>query len=225
MRDSKLAFWTYQSNIAQMDNAERWIHWIRELQAMSQIGLTHTVNPFDRERYERLGEISREMFALIGDVPVEKVERFFVPDEGYCTPKVDLRAGIFDDDRVLLVLEKSDGKWTLPGGWADVNETPSEGIRREVLEESGYLVDGVELVAVTDRSAHPYTPRYPHHVFKMFFYGHPTGKTEIKHTHETEDARFFALSELPPLSESRVLRQDIERVFDYHAGKRNVYTD
>ncbi len=208
-----------------MDDDQQWIHWIRELQAISQNGLVHTTNPFDIERYERLGELSREMFARIGDVPVGKVAEFYVPDEGYCTPKVDLRAGIFDRDRVLLVHEKSDGKWTMPGGWADVNETPSEGIKREVLEESGYRVEEVELVAVIDRSAHPYTPRYPHHVYKLFFYGLPTGKTEILHTHETTDARFFDLTDLPELSEARVLRQDIERLFEYHRNRGQVHID
>jgi len=208
-----------------MDKDHQWIRWIREIQAMSQIGLVHTVNPFDRERYERLGELAREMFAVIGDVPVEKVANFFVPDEGYCTPKVDLRAGVFDGDQVLLVQEKSDGRWTMPGGWADVNETPSQGITREVFEESGYRVEKVELVAVIDRSAHPYTPRYPHHVYKLFFYGQPAGKTEIQHKHETTDAAFFELSELPELSEARVLRQDIECLFDYHRKKSPVHID
>lgn len=208
-----------------MHTESPWIRWIRELQAISQNGLVHTVNPFDRERYERLGELAREMFGFIGDAPVDKVEEFFMPDEGYCTPKVDLRAGLFEDRRILLVQEKSDGKWTVPGGWADVNETPTEGIRREVLEESGYHVDALELVAVVDRSAHPYTPSCPHHVYKMFFYGVPSGKTEIAHTHETTDAQFFDLAELPELSEARVLRADIERLYDYHENKTQIYVD
>jgi ADP-ribose pyrophosphatase YjhB (NUDIX family) len=192
---------------------------------MSQNGLVHTKNPFDIERYERLGELAREMFAAIGDVPVNKIEEFFVPDRGYCTPKVDLRAGVFEDDRILLVHEKSDNRWSMPGGWADVNDTPSQGVRREIVEESGYIVDEVELVAVIDRSAHPYKPRYPHHVYKLFFYGLPTGRTEISHLHETADARFFGLDELPELSEARVLRQDIDRLFEYHRNKQHVYVD
>jgi ADP-ribose pyrophosphatase YjhB (NUDIX family) len=208
-----------------MQTEQLWIQWIRELQAISQNGLVYTVNPFDRERYERLGQLAREMFAHIGYVPVKKIEEFFVPDEGYCTPKVDLRAGIFDEDRVLLVQEKSDGRWTMPGGWADVNETPSQGVKREVLEESGYFVDEVELVAVIDRSAHPYTPRYPHHVYKLFFYAKPSGKAESRQEHETADARFFEVSDLPELSEARVLRQDIERLFDYHQNRGPVHTD
>ena len=97
-----------------MDTEQQWIRWIRELHAISQNGLVHTKNPFDIERYERLGEIAREMYAVIGDAPVKKIEDFFLPDRGYCTPKVDLRAGIFEDDRILLVREKSDGKWTMP---------------------------------------------------------------------------------------------------------------
>ena len=204
---------------------QQWIQWIREIQAISQNGLVFTTNPFDIERYERLGELAREMFAVVGDAPVQKIADFFIPDEGYCTPKVDLRAGVFENDRVLLVQERSDGKWTMPGGWADVNETPTQGVRREVLEESGYLVGEVELVAVIDRSAHPYTPHYPHHVYKMFFYGQQSGRTKSHENHETLDARFFGLEDLPELSEARVLRQDIERLFEYHRKKRPVYVD
>ena len=207
------------------EREQQWIGWIRELQSISQNGLVFTTNPFDIERYERLGALAREMFALIGDAPLQKVENFFLPDEGYCTPKVDVRAGIFDEDRVLLVQERSDGKWTMPGGWADVNETPTESVKREVLEESGYLVQDVELVAVIDRSAHAYTPHYPHHVYKLFFYGRPSGKSDSRQEHETTDAKFFDLSDLPDLSESRVLRQDIERLFDYHREKRPVHVD
>ena len=214
-----------EAGVLMSKREERWIRWIREIQAISQNGLVFTANPFDIERYERLGELAREMFALVGDAPAQKVADFFMPDEGYCTPKVDVRAGIFEGDRLLLVQEKSDGKWTVPGGWADVNETPSQGIKREVLEESGYLVEDVELVAVIDRSAHAYTPHYPHHVYKLFFYGQTVGKGELQQNHETTDAKFFELSDLPELSEARVLRQDIERLFEYHREKRPVYVD
>jgi len=204
---------------------QQWTRWIREIQAISQNGLVHTVNPFDIGRYQRLGELAREMFAVIAEVPVERVANFFVPDEGYCTPKIDLRAGIFEDDRILLVRERSDGRWSMPGGWADVNETPTQGIKREVMEESGYLVAEVELVAVIDRSAHPYTPHYPHHVYKLFFYGKSTGRTDSRQDHETTDARFFELTNLPELSEARVLRQDFERLFSYHQLKCPTYVD
>ena len=204
---------------------EQWIRWIREIQAISQNGLVHTTNPFDIARYERLGELAREMFAVIAEVPVQRVADFFISDTGYCTPKVDLRAGVFVQDRMLLVQERGDGKWAMPGGWADVNETPAQGVRREVMEESGYLIEEVELVAVIDREAHPYIPRYPHHVYKLFFYARPSGRLDSHQNHETVDARFFELSDLPALSEARVLRKDVERLFDYHLKRGSVYVD
>ncbi len=203
----------------------QWIQWIREIRALSQNGLTYTQDVYDKERYTRLTELANVMFAHIGDVPVQAITNFFVPDTGYCTPKVDLRAGIFDGEQILLVLEKSDRKWTLPGGWADVNERPSQGIRREVFEESGCSVDAVELVAVVDRAAHPYTPRYPYHIYKLFFYGLCAHCQPLPANHETEEAAWFPLETLPELSEARVLRQDIERLFRFHQQKEPVYVD
>ena len=202
-----------------------WIQWIKEIRALSQTGLTYTKDVYDRERYERLIELANEMFAHIGDAPVGKIADFFIPDKGYCTPKIDLRAGIFDEDRILLVLEKSDGKWTLPGGWADVNESPSQGIRREVLEEAGCEVGELELVALIDRAAHPYTRNYPHSVYKLFFYSFCAKRQPFPVNHETEKAEWFVFDALPELSESRVLYQDIERLFRYHRERGPVYID
>ena len=203
----------------------QWIQWIREIRALGQIGLTYTTDMYDQERYTRLTELADVMFARISGVPVQKIADFFVPDSGYCTPKIDLRAGVFDGDRILLVLEKFDQKWTLPGGWADVNESPTQGIRREVLEEANCQVDAVELVAVIDRELHPYTPHYPYHIYKLFFYGLCSQHLPLPPNSETERAEFFPLDNLPELSAARILRQDIERLFRYHQEKCPVYID
>lgn len=203
----------------------RWIQWIREIRALSQTGLAYTKDVYDKERYARLIELANTMFAHIGDVPIRQITEFFVPDAGYCTPKVDLRAGIFQEDRILLVLEKSDRKWTLPGGWADVNESPSQGIRREVLEEAGCEIAELELTAIIDRGAHPYTPHYPHSIYKLFFYGLCAQCQPLPANHETEEAAWFSSDTLPELSEARVLHQDIERLFCFHQKKCPVYVD
>ncbi|GAB4313970.1 MAG: hypothetical protein Kow0059_05440 [Candidatus Sumerlaeia bacterium] len=142
----------------------------KELQAMAQAGLTYATDPFDRERYERLGVLARSLMARLADVPIARIENFFVPETGYPTPKVDLRAGVFDRrGRVLLVKERKTSRWALPGGWADVNEPPSLGVEREAREEAGVAVRAVRLVAVRDRDRHPYVPKYPVHIYKLFF--------------------------------------------------------
>jgi len=191
-----------------MDN---WITWINQIKAISQIGQTYSKDIFDLERYRQLSDIANAMYAQITDVPVEKVENFFIPDKGYATAKVDLRAGIFRENKVLLVREKRDHKWALPGGWADVGETPKQGIVREVLEETGYSIEVIRLIAIRDQSMHGYVPRYPVHVYKMMFLCKMKGHTLNKAFENSEilESRFFHLSTLPDLSKGTTLEEDI----------------
>jgi hypothetical protein len=127
-----------------------WLEWARELQAIAQTGLTFCRDPYDREWYEAIRQLAARMFAARTDAPVERIEALFAGETGYATPKVDVRAAIFDDDdRVLMVRETSDsGRWTLPGGWADVNRTAAENVVKEALEESGFDVEPLKLAAV-----------------------------------------------------------------------------
>lgn len=194
----------------------------KELKAISQIGLTYTKDPHDRIRFERLGEISHEMMATLAEVPLEKVRHFFVPDSGYATPKVDLRGAVFRDGHILLVREKSTGKWTLPGGWADVNESPREGIEREIREESGFTARARKLAAVVDRGQHDYQPQYPHHIYKLFFICELTGGTPTLNI-EVDAIDFFPGNALPPLDTARVLPEDIGRAFR-HLHDENLPT-
>jgi ADP-ribose pyrophosphatase YjhB (NUDIX family) len=157
---------------------------IKEIRAIAQTGLHYVQDPFDKERYERLAAISHELYAMYSQVDLKTIEHFFFPDKGYATPKVDLRCCIIKEGKVLLVKEKSDGKWTMPGGWADQNEAPLEGITREVQEEAGYTIKNCRLYAVKDRDSHPYTPKFPTTIYKLFFVaeagnGHFTENTEI----------------------------------------------
>ena len=181
---------------------------IKEIRALAQSGLQYTTDPFDRERFERLIEIASLLFTELSDTDLETVEKFFIPEIGYATPKIDLRACVFQDDKVMLVKERSDGLWTLPGGWADQNESPREGIVREIKEESGFDAEIHSLYAVKDRDRNPYKPKYPVSIYKLFFTasvigGQPEANLEVS------EIDFFDIENLPPLSEARVLAQDI----------------
>ncbi len=198
---------------------------IKEIRALAQSALQFTKDPYDRERFERLLDISSELYTELSDSDLEEVERFFIPEVGYATPKVDLRACVFRDDKVMLVKERSDGLWALPGGWADQNESPIEGITREVKEESGYDVTIDALYAVKDRDRNPYKPKYPVSIYKMFFIGSVVaGKPEANM--EVSEIEFFSVNDLPPLSEARVLAQDIQDGYEFFKkGTRGIQCD
>jgi len=202
-----------------------WSEWVKQIKAIAQIGIAYTKDEYDLERYRQLTDISHRMIAKMADTPLEKVDHFFLPDEGYATPKVDLRAGVIKENTILLVKERSDGMWTLPGGWADTGESPSEGIKREVFEESGYDIAVQRLIAIRDRSLHQYRPRYPVHVYKLFFLCDFIGG-EARENIEISKIGFFKQHDLPPLSGGRVLKKDIDLVFDYfNDGTLPVYCD
>jgi len=194
----------------------KWLVWTRELQAIAQSGLAYTPTEYDRERFERLRELASEMMAAGSDEPAEKIERLFAAEGGYATPKVDVRGAVFDDqERLLLVRETADrGRWTLPGGWADVNQTPAESVLKEIGEESGYAARVTKLAAVWDRT------RQGHgggafSCWKFFFVCAVTGG-EARTSTETSEVRWFREDELPgdeELSTSRVLKRQLRRMY------------
>ena len=147
----------------------KWVEWTQRLQAIAQNGLTYTDSPYDIERYEQLQKIVAEIIAAYTDEDFEKIKNYLSAESGYATPKIDVRGVIFKDNKILMVKEKVDNLWTLPGGWADVLYTPAENIEREVLEESGFIVKAKRLMAVYDRSKHGHSPVHPHSIYKMFF--------------------------------------------------------
>ncbi len=198
---------------------------IKEIRAIAQTGIYYTRDPYDHERYERLIAIGNLLYSKVSSSDVEAIERFFIPEKGYATPKVDLRACVIKEGRVLLVRERSNGKWTLPGGWADQNESPKEGIVREVLEESGFAIKVISLYAIKDRDRHPYTPKYPVSVYKLFFTAEVTGG-EPRDNIEISHIDFFDVDSLPPLSEDRVLAEDIIEGMNHYRENREVtYSD
>jgi ADP-ribose pyrophosphatase YjhB (NUDIX family) len=189
------------------------LDWARKVQAIAQNGLAFTTDPFDRERYTELTELVATILATELDIPVAQAKGFWQGDEGYATPKVDVRGGIFEDDRVLLVRERSDGRWTLPGGWVDINDSPSGAVVREIREESGYQARAVKLAAVIDKLRHPHPPGI-HHIYKLFFLCERIGGAAAT-SNETDAVQFFPVRELPELSTGRVLASQIERLHQH----------
>lgn len=186
----------------------------RELAAIAQTGAHFATDDFDRERYQRVNEIAASLLARDADVSSETVMAWSKEEFGYATPKVDVRAFILRGDKVLLLREDADeGRWTLPGGWADVNESPSESVVREVREESGYVVKPIRLLAVLDRERQGHNPPFPYHVYKLFFHCEIVGGEAVK-TAESSESAFFGEHELPELSVSRVLPGQIRRFFE-----------
>ena len=196
-----------------MDNP-RWLEWARQLQAIAQTGLAYCRDPFDAGRYEAIREIAAKIMANGGGLKDSSaVVDLFRGDIGYATPKVDVRAAVFDRERVLLVREREDGCWTLPGGWADVGTSPSLNVIREVREESGYESEVVKLAAVYDRNRHDHPP-IPWHTYKLFFIARLTGGAP-SHSSETDAADFFDENGIPQLSLTRVTLAQIRHMFDH----------
>ena len=190
------------------------IQWAQKLQALSQTGLTYAQDPYDRERYEELRQIAAEMMALpLHAAPAELVN-LFRAEEGYATPKIDVRGVGSRDAKVLLVRERSDGLWTLPGGWSDVGDSPSEAVEREIREESGYEAKAVKMLALYDRNKHNHYPPIPYHAYKAFFRCEIVGGTPALSS-ETDGVDFFVLENLPPLSVDRVTAAQITHFFDH----------
>jgi ADP-ribose pyrophosphatase YjhB (NUDIX family) len=198
------------------DGAPDLLRWARSLQAIAQSGLAWEPKEYDAERYAQVRRIAAEMLADPDQLGVDGVEGVFASQVGHATPKVDVRGAVFRNDAILLVEEASDLGWSLPGGWADVGESPREAVEREVLEESGYRTRAVRLIGLYERDRRATRP-HVWHIWKAAFLcelvddqRHPLGA-------ETTDARFFAPDELPRLRYSRASEWQIERCFAHHA--------
>ncbi len=179
----------------------KWLEWARILQAMAQIGLHHTEGYYDRQNYARLRDLAVEMTAACAGLPAPEVLEAFSLQPGYATVKCDVRAACVRDGKLLLVQERYDMRWSLPGGWADVGETPSAAVAREVREESGFTVQPVQVVGVYDANRSARHMEF-FHAFKIVFLcdildGEPTS------SHETAAVGFFPLDAPPPLSSPR----------------------
>ena len=199
-----------------MGKDKLWLDWIIELQSLAQAGLTYGKDVYDKERYERIREISAEMMSCIADAPPEKIKDLFCDEAGYQTPKIDTRAAIFQNEKILLVKEKN-GRWSLPGGWCDVNVSVAENTVKEVREEAGLDVIVTNVIAVQDREKHN-RPAYAHRICKIFMMCSVMGGC-FKENIETTASDYFAENELPCLSTEKNTEEQIKMCFDaYRAG-------
>ena len=191
-----------------------WLDWARKLNALAQTGLTFAENPYDIERYTAVRTIAAEMIARATGTEVAGVLALLDRDSGYATPKVDVRGVVFQDGKILLVREQSDGLWALPGGWADVNDSPASAVVREIREEAGYETRASKLLALLDRNRHNHPP-HVNHIYKAFIRCEIIGGAPTT-SHEIQDVGFFGEDEIPELSLTRNVPSQVARMFEHH---------
>lgn len=202
---------------------EPWLKWAIEIQSIAQIGLTYTKDEYDKERYEQLRNIASEMLSYKTDIPVDKVKNLFCNEQGYQTPKLDTRAAIFKDDKILLVHEKN-GFWSLPGGWVDVLESIESNTIKEVKEEAGLDVVAKKVISIQDRNKHN-TPIYPYGVCKVFVECEIMGGEFVENI-ETVEIGYFSIDNLPKLAEEKCTPKQVEMCFEAKNNKNwQVYFD
>lgn len=189
-----------------------WLEAAKKLQAIAQTGLFYSTSPYDRERFDQVELISNELITRYSNLSPEIVKDLFSGDNGYITPKVDVRAVIFKNNQLLMVKEKADGKWTIPGGWADIGYTPFEVAVKETFEEAGLVVKPIRLLAVMDKKCHPHPPT-PFYSYKMFILCEIIDG-ETKSGDETLDVNFFDLNDIPDLSIERLTTDQIEIIVE-----------
>lgn len=196
------------------------LEWSQKIAALAKTGrffATSNEDRYHRERYDQLIAIAGEMMAQATDRPAAEVQHMLSRDDGYITPKVDVRAGVFKDGRILLVREISNGLWSVPGGWADVGESPAEAITKEILQEAGYKARVSKLVAVHDQ--HRRNSPHCFHSYKFFFLCEIISR-ETKSDTETDEIGFYSLADLPPLSTDRVSKEQIALLFEHYCNQQ-----
>lgn len=191
---------------------EKWLKWAMEIQSLAQGGLAYTNNVYDIERYERLRGIAAEMVAEKSNISLEKVKDLFCNEKGYQTPKIDTRAAIFKDNKILLVHE-NDGRWALPGGWCDVLESVKSNTLKEVREEAGLEAKAIKIIAIQDRNKHN-KPVYAYGICKVFVLCEAIGGAFVENI-ETTETKYFSLGEIPEnLAEEKTSKEQIKMCFE-----------
>lgn len=206
-----------------MNQEQKWLSWAVELQAIAQAGLFYSKDVYDLERFQRIRDIAAEMLVSPSGLPPERVKNLFCNETGYQTPKLDTRAAVFRNGRILLVQENN-GLWSLPGGWVDVDLSIGENTVKEVKEEAGLDVQPKFVIAVQDRKRH--NPEiYAYNICKVFMFCELLGGNFQPNT-ETVGSGYFSMDDLPPLSENKNTRKQIQMCFDaYHADHWNTVFD
>jgi len=192
------------------DQIPQWLNWAREIQQLSQTGSAFAVTDYEKQRYKRLTEITAEIVAHHTLIEKEAIEKVLMKQPGYATPKIDVRAAIIKDDKILLVQEISDERWAMPGGWADVGDIPSEVAVRETKEESGYDVKPTKVIGVYDANRLGGQLEF-FHAFKIVFLCELIGG-EAATSDETQDVSFFNFNDLPTLSLNRTNDKHIKEI-------------
>ncbi len=191
---------------------EKWLKWAMEIQSLAQGGLAYTNNVYDIERYERLREIAAEMVAEKSNISLEKVKDLFCNEKRYQTPKIDTRAAIFKDNKILLVHE-NDGRWALPGGWCDVLESIESNTLKEVREEAGLEAKAIKIIAIQDRNKHN-KPVYAYGICKVFVLCEAIVGAFVENI-ETTETKYFSLDEIPEnLAEEKTSKEQIKMCFE-----------
>lgn len=201
-----------------------WIDVAKKIQAIAQSGLAYTTNEYDHERYEMLREISTQIVSDFSETDMEKAKALFAFEKGYQTPKVEVRALVFKDGKILMVREKADGKWSVPGGWADIGLSPFDIAKKEVFEEAGIIVKPVKVIGVLDKSKYEYAPS-PYHIYSIhvlceYIDGNPKAGLE------TYEANFFEKGTYNELSPERVVKENLDMAFEYlEDSQKQAYCD
>lgn len=194
-----------------MDPREQ-LNLVKRIKAISETGLVYATDSYARERYEELKQISLQLMTYMANSPIEVLEDFFLPVKDYPTPKVDVRGFVLNEkDEILMARESVDGKWTIPGGWADIGHTPSEIAVKEIAEETGIKTEVVKLLAVYDKQVHPHPPE-PYYIYKLIFLCRKVGG-KLEAGFDMLGADFFPLHQLPELSKDRILENQLTQLF------------
>jgi ADP-ribose pyrophosphatase YjhB (NUDIX family) len=195
------------------NTAYPWLEMAKRLLAITQAGLEYSENKYDIDRYNQIRQLGLEIMHDFCEMPMKSLINIFSIERGYPTPKVDVRGIVFRGDKILMVKETVDNRWSVPGGWADIGFTPFEVAKKEVREEAGLEVLPVKLLAVLDKKCHDHPPDL-YHIYKIFVLCKETGGI-LQNGMETSDTGFFSLDKLPPLSEPRITEAQIKLMFEY----------
>lgn len=195
------------------NNVEQWLMWAREIQSLAQTGLAFAPNHYEKERSTRLIEISAEIIEEYTNLKSENISKVLMEQPGYATPKVDVRAAVTRDNKILLVKEIADGKWSMPGGWMDVGDYPAQAAEREAIEESGFVVKAKKLIGAFDANRNGRPLEFFHAVKLIYLCKIISGKATI--SNETSEVKFFTFDNLPPLSQNRTNKRHIAEIIEH----------
>ena len=192
---------------------DQQLNLIKRLKAIAETGLVYSQNEYDTERYEELLQISTQFMAKLADRPIEALTNFFMPQKDYPTVKVDVRGFVLNErDEILMAKEQEDGKWAIPGGWADIGDTPKEAVVKEIQEETGMKAEVIRLLSIYDKRCHPHPPQ-PFYIYKIIFLCKIVEGT-LKAGFDIEDVSWFKVTDLPELSEDRILEGQLSQLFE-----------